>query len=46
MDYTWSGPGMGLYTAASSIILEESIIKTLPQVVHEYASQEVAQKNM
>jgi len=26
--------------------LEESIIKTLPQVVQEYASQEVAQKNM
>ena len=46
MDYIWSGPGMGLYTTASSIILEESIIKTLPQVVEEYASQEVAQKNM
>ena len=46
MDYIWSGPGMGLYATASSIILEESIIKTLPQVVQEYASQEVAQKNM
>jgi len=46
MDYIWSGPGMGLYTSASSIILEESIIKTLPEVVNEYASQAVAQKNM
>ena len=46
MDYIWNGPGMGLYTTASSIILEESIIKTLPEVVNEYASQAVAQKNM
>ena len=44
MDYTWSGPGMGLYTAATSIMLEESIIKTLPPLANEYASQEVAQK--
>lgn len=46
MDYTWSGPGMGLYTASSAIILEQSMIRTLPHVVNEYASQEVAQKNM
>ena len=37
-------PGMGLYTAATSIMLEESIIKTLPPLANEYASQEVAQK--
>ena len=46
MDYTWNGMGIGLYTTASSIILKDSIVKTLPQVQHEYASQEVAQKNM
>ena len=46
MDYIWNGPGVGLYTTASSIVLEESVIKTLPAVKHEYASQEVAQKNM
>jgi beta-fructofuranosidase len=46
MDYTWSGPGMGLYTASSTIILDQSLIRTLPHVVNEYASQEVAQKNM
>jgi beta-fructofuranosidase len=46
MDYTWSGTGMGLFTTATSVVLEESIIKTLPHVVNEYASQEVAQKNL
>ena len=46
MDYVWSGPGMGLYTTASSIVLEESMIKTLPQVELEYASPEVISKNM
>jgi beta-fructofuranosidase len=46
MDYIWSGPGMGLFTTASTIVLEQSIIKTLPEVEHEYASQAEAQKNM
>jgi beta-fructofuranosidase len=46
MDYIWSGPGIGLFTTASSITLEESVVKALPDVVSEYASQEIAQKNM
>lgn len=44
IDYTWSGPGMGLYTASASVVLEDSVIKTLPDVVSEYASQELATK--
>lgn len=44
MDYIWSGPGMGLYTASASVVLEDSVIKTLPDVVSEYASQELATK--
>jgi beta-fructofuranosidase len=44
MDYAWSGPGMGLYTASSAIVLEDAVIKTLPDVENEYASQEQANK--
>ncbi|MFN8305972.1 MAG: glycosyl hydrolase family 32 [Ferruginibacter sp.] len=44
MDYAWSGPGLGLYTASSSITLQDSVIKILPDLVSEYASQELANK--
>lgn len=46
IDYTWSGPGMGIYTASASVTLEDSVIKTLPDVISEYASQEMAAKGV
>lgn len=44
MDYTYSGHGIGLYSASSVISLQNSTIKTLPDPKKEYASQEEAQK--
>ena len=44
MDYTYSGDGIGLYSASSVISLQNSTIKTLPDPEEEYASQEEAQK--
>lgn len=44
MDYTYTGNGIGLYSASSIISLQHSIIKTLPDPEGEYASQEEAQK--
>lgn len=44
MDYFWSGDGMGVYTASATIELEGFVIKTLPDVVSEYASQEAIHK--
>jgi len=39
MDYTYSGSGVGLYSASSVISLQNSIVKILPDPVDEYASQ-------
>lgn len=39
MDYTYSGSGIGLYSASSVISLQNSIVKILPDPVDEYASQ-------
>jgi len=44
MDYTFSGMGVGLYSASSVISLQQSCIKILPNPRSEYASQEEAQK--
>ena len=44
MDYTYSGNGMGLYSASSVISLQQSFVKVLPDPEDEYASQEEAQK--
>lgn len=43
MDYTYSGPGIGLYSASSQISLQHSVLKILPDPEEEYASQEEAQ---
>ncbi len=40
MDYTYSGEGVGLYSASSLISLKDSMIKILPDPKSEYASQE------
>jgi beta-fructofuranosidase len=45
MDYTYSGNGIGLYSASSIISLQDSRVKVLPDPESEYASQEEAQKN-
>jgi beta-fructofuranosidase len=44
MDYTYSGNGIGLYSASSIISLQNSVLKILPDPEEEYASQEDAQK--
>lgn len=44
MDYTYSGTGVGFYSASSVIILEDSLVKILPDLEEEYASQKEAQK--
>lgn len=44
MDYTYSGNGIGLYSASSVISLQNSVVKILPDPQEEYASQEEAQK--
>lgn len=44
MDYAFSGNNIGLYSSSSVISLKESIIKILPKVKDEYASQEEAGK--
>ena len=40
IDYTYSGKGIGLYSASSVIALQESQIRILPDPKNEYASQE------
>ncbi len=42
MDYTYSGGGIGLYSASSVISLQNSVVKILPELEDEYASQEEA----
>ncbi|MGH2565746.1 MAG: glycosyl hydrolase family 32, partial [Ginsengibacter sp.] len=42
MDYTYSGNGVGLYSASSVISLQNSTVKILPDPEGEYASQEEA----
>ena len=44
MDYTFSGEGIGLYSASSVISLQNSVLKILPDPIDEYASQEEAHK--
>ncbi len=44
MDYTYTGNGIGIYSASSVISLHDSILRTLPDPEEEYASQEEAQK--
>lgn len=44
LDYTFSGKGVGLYSASSIISLQQSCISILPNPKSEYASQEEAQK--
>ena len=44
MDYTYSGNGIGLYSASSVISLQHSTVKILSDPEEEYASQEEAQK--
>jgi beta-fructofuranosidase len=40
IDYTYMGSYIGIYSASSSISLQQSILRTLPDPVSEYASQE------
>lgn len=44
IDYTYSGNGIGLYSASSVLSLQDSVVKILPDPQNEYASQEEAQK--
>lgn len=44
IDYTYSGNGIGLYSASSILSLQELTVKVLPDPEEEYASQEVEQK--
>lgn len=40
MDYTFSGQGIGLYTASAVLSLQNSVLHSLPDPMGEYASQE------
>ncbi|HEU5292289.1 MAG TPA: glycosyl hydrolase family 32 [Cyclobacteriaceae bacterium] len=40
IDYTYSGQGLGLYSASSVISLQDSTLRILPEPEEEYASQE------
>jgi beta-fructofuranosidase len=44
MDYTYSGKGIGFYSASSILSLQEVTVKILPDPEEEYASQEEEQK--
>lgn len=44
IDYTYSGNGIGLYSASSVISLQHSTLKVLPDPKEEYASQEDSNK--
>jgi beta-fructofuranosidase len=43
MDYTFSGNGIGLYTASAVVALQHSVFHSLPDPQGEYASPEEAQ---
>ncbi len=43
IDYTFSAPGFGLYSASSEIYLSNSVWKELPEPILEYASQETTE---
>jgi beta-fructofuranosidase len=45
IDYTYSGSGMGLYSASSILSLREVTVKILPDPEGEYGSQEEEQKS-
>lgn len=40
IDYTYIGPFIGIYSASSSISLQQSVLRSLPDPANEYASQE------
>lgn len=42
MDYTYSGPFIGIYSASSVISVESILLQTLPDPEEEYASQQQA----
>jgi beta-fructofuranosidase len=44
MDYTYSGKGIGFYSASSVLSLQDVTVKILPDPEEEYASQEEEQK--
>jgi beta-fructofuranosidase len=44
IDYTFSGSGIGLYSASSVISLQNTVVKVLPDPPEEYASQEDSHK--
>ena len=44
IDYTYSGDGIGLYSASSILSLQDLTVKVLPDPEEEYGSQEIEQK--
>ena len=44
IDYTYTGNGIGLFSASSVLSLQQLVIKVLPDPEEEYASQEEEQK--
>jgi len=44
IDYTYSGNGIGLFSASSVLSLQEIILKVLPDPEEEYASQVIEKK--
>lgn len=45
IDYTYSGKGIGIYSASSIIVVDEITVKKLPNPKNEYASQEESSGN-
>ncbi len=44
IDYTYSGKGIGFYSASSVLSLQNLMVRVLPEPEEEYASQEEEQK--
>jgi len=44
IDYTFTGAGLGIYTASSVISIQDIRLKTLPSPENEYGSQEASQE--